>query len=42
MQSLIIINGENLYKFWGGKIYLELYKDEDCIVNLAKVYFYKT
>ena len=35
MQSRISINGENLYKFWGDKIYLELYKDENCVVNLA-------
>ena len=35
LQNRFKINNENLYKFWDEKIYLELYRDSRCIINLA-------
>jgi cytoplasmic iron level regulating protein YaaA (DUF328/UPF0246 family) len=35
MQSRLNINGESLYSFWGGRIYEELYKNDDCVINLS-------
>lgn len=35
MHSRLNMNGENLYLFWGSKIYQELYKNDDCVLNLS-------
>lgn len=35
MGSKVLIDGNNLYNFWGDKIYNELYKNNDVVLNLA-------
>lgn len=35
MQCKLDINGKNLYKYWSDKIYKELYKEDDIVINLA-------
>lgn len=43
MQCKIEIhNNKNLYKFWDNKIYNELYKNTDTVLNLASKEYYKT
>lgn len=40
--KLCIGDKKDLYKFWGDKIYNEIYKDTDIILNLASKEYYKT
>ena len=42
MQYPIKIQGNNLYKFWGDKIYNKLYSEDNVIVNLASEEYAKT
>lgn len=35
MQCRLKLDGGNLYRFWGSKLYEELYKNQDVVLNLA-------
>ncbi len=42
MQTKTSIEGENLYDFWGDKLYKELFREGDCVINLASEEYAKS
>jgi len=41
MQCRLDINGKNLYKYWNNRIYKELFKDNEEVINLASFEYSK-